>query len=125
MLRSEHRRRQPGNNKLRLRELSFIGKSVMRIAGMTVLIVGFFLSFSIDEWEAVGLIPMGIGLILLTVGERQASVLGLADVEPFESQAEIQTYPPSQNESSATDEVPVSAEVLVLLETLSRSSRAR
>ena len=96
----------------------------MRIAGITVLIIGFLLSFSIDEWEAVGLIPMGIGLILLTIGERQASVLGFAD-EPRKSQNEMQSYLPSQAVTSVTDDVPPSAELLLLLETLSRSSRSR
>ena len=97
----------------------------MRIGGITILIIGFLLSFSVDEWEALGLIPMGIGLILLTIGERQASVARLSEVEPLTFRDEIRTCFPSQNETSATEEAPVSTEVMRLLETLSRSSRSR
>ena len=101
---------------------SFPNGFIMRIAGMTVLFIGLLLSFSMDEWEAVGLIPMGIGLILLTIGEKQASVLGLADVEPLKSLDATRTSFLSHHETSATDEAPESAEVLLLLETLSRNS---
>ena len=35
----------------------------MRIPGATLLILGFVLCFAIDDWEFVGLIPMGMAHI--------------------------------------------------------------
>jgi hypothetical protein len=56
----------------------------MRIPGAALLILGLFLCFAIDDLEFVGLIPMGIGLILLTIAEKKASALALAQVGSFE-----------------------------------------
>ena len=96
----------------------------MRIPGAALLILGLFLCFAIDEWEFVGLIPMGIGLILLTIAEKKASALALAQVGSFE-RIDKRIPPTPQNQLSTGDTVQLSSEVLQLLERLNRSSRPR
>ena len=101
----------------------FIGVG-MRIPGAALLILGLFLCFAIDDWEFVGLIPMGIGLILLTIAEKKASALALAQVGSFE-RIDKRIPPTSQNHLPTADTVQLSSEVLQLLERLNRSSRPR
>jgi hypothetical protein len=97
----------------------------MRITGAALLILGLLLSFSVEDWEAVGLIPTGIGLILLTIAENQASALGSTEVETFDQQMKKRVAPPSQTQLPTADPMLLSPEVLQLLERLSRSSSQR
>ena len=101
----------------------FIGVG-MRIPGAALLILGLFLCFAIDDLEFVGLIPMGIGLILLTIAEKKASALALAQVGSFE-RIDKRIPPTPQNQLPTADTVQLSSEVLQLLERLNRSSRPR
>ena len=104
----------------------------MRIAGAAFLILGLLFSFSIDDWEAVGdvpmligFIPMGIGIVLLVIAENQAPAL-TAEVVSFKRQMDRRTPPLSQNQSPIADAMPLnSEEVLQLLERLNRNSRPR
>ena len=99
----------------------FIGVG-MRIPGAALLILGLFLCFAIDDLEFVGLIPMGIGLILLTIAEKKA--LALAQVGSFE-RIDKRIPPTPQNHLPTADTVQLSSEALQLLERLNRSSRPR
>jgi len=108
------------------RNVRFLGGSVgveMRILGATLLIVGFGLCFAIDDWEFIGLVPMAVGLTLLTIGEKKASTLALAQAALL-AQMEKKTICLPQKQSSAADNE-LSAEVLQLLERLNRSSKLR
>jgi 8-oxo-dGTP diphosphatase len=101
----------------------FIGVG-MRIPGTTLLILGFVLCFTIDEWEFIGLIPMATGLILLAIAEKKASALALAQAAPF-AQMEKQAPRPSQKQLPTADTIDLSSEVLQLLERLNRNSKLR
>lgn len=94
----------------------------MRIPGAALLIFGFSLCFAIDDWEFVGLIPMVVGLILLTIAEKKASALALAQVASF-VQIEEQAPRPFQHHLPAAGSMDLSSEVLQLLERLNRSSK--
>ena len=102
----------------------------MRIAGAAFLILGLLFSFSIDDWEAVGhvpvligFIPMGMGIVLLVIAENQAPAL-TAEVVSFKRQMDKRTPRPSQNQPPTADAKPLSSEELEqLLERLNRSSR--
>jgi len=96
----------------------------MRILGATLLIVGFGLCFAIDDWEFIGLVPMAVGLTLLTIGEKKASTLALAQAALL-AQMEKKTICLPQKKSPAADNIELSAEVLQLLERLNRSSKLR
>ena len=109
------------------RNVRFLGGSVgvgMRILGATLLIVGFGLCFAIDDWEFIGLVPMAVGLTLLTIGEKKASTLALAQAALL-AQMEKKTVCLPQKQSSTADNMELSAEVLQLLERLNRSSKLR
>ncbi|WP_213287257.1 hypothetical protein [Bradyrhizobium sp. sGM-13] len=115
-------RRAKANKNVRFLS-NFIGVR-MRIAGATLLILGFVLCFAIDDWEFIGLFPMAIGLILLAIAERKASALALAQAAS-RAQMEKQAPRPSQKQLPTADVIEVSSEVLQLLEKLNRSSKPR
>ena len=96
----------------------------MRIAGSALLVLGFLSCFATDEWEFVGLIPMGIGVICLAIAENRVSALSLAEVASFK-RIDKRAPSPSRNQLPAVDASELSSEVLQLLERLNRSSRSR
>jgi hypothetical protein len=104
----------------------------MRIVGAVFLILGLLFSFSIDDWEVVGhvpmligFIPMDIGIVLLAIAEKRAPALA-TEVVSFKRHMDKRTPPPSQNRSPIADAMPLNSdEVLQLLDELNRSSRAR
>jgi hypothetical protein len=70
------------------------------LGGRCISLGQLFLSllcFAIDDWEFVGLIPMVIGLILLTIAEKKASALALAQVASL-TQIEEQAPRPSPHQ---------------------------
>src|SRR5262245_36897952 len=82
----------------------------MRIAGSTLLVIGFLLCVSI-AWAAIGFIAMGFGLILLLiVEERKRSVLHLeriaAQPDPLEAQQPVRAPICSVIEEVRRDENP-------------------
>ncbi len=96
----------------------------MRIPGAVLLILGFSLCFAIDDWEFVGLVPMVIGLVLLTIAEKKASTLALAQVGSF-AQIEKRAVRRSRHQLPEADSMELSTEVSQLLERLNRSSKLR
>ena len=101
----------------------FVGVG-MRVAGAALLILGYLSCFAIDDWEFVGLIPMGIGVICLTIAENKASALSLAEAASFK-QIDKRAPSPSQTQLPRADASELSSEVLQLLERLNRSSKPR
>ena len=92
----------------------------MRILGIVLVLVGFLLCVAIEDWEASGLIPIGIGIILVTVAKKHEEAFSLA-----ETKIERTLPPPKQNQLLADETVQLSPEVLQLLERLSRNSKPR
>ena len=96
----------------------------MRILGAALLILGFGLCFAIDDWEFIGLVPIAVGLTFLTIGEKKASTLALAQATVL-AQMEKKTVRLPQKKLSTADNMELSSEVLQLLERLNRSSKLR
>lgn len=87
----------------------------MRVLGVALLTLGLGLCFAIDDWEFIGLVPVAIGFTLLTIGEKKASALALAQAALI-AQAERQPVRRPQKQLSKADNVELSSEVLQLLE---------
>ena len=96
----------------------------MRILGVALLTLGLGLCFAIDDWEFIGLVPVAIGFTLLTIGEKKASALALAQAALI-AQAERQAVRRPQKQLRTADGTELSSEVLQLLERLNRSSKLR
>ena len=93
-------RRSKANKNVRFLS-DFVGVG-MRIPGATLLILGFGLCFVIDDWEFIGLVPMAIGLTLLTIAEKKASALALAQATSFAQIEKQDRVPPRSSRRQRT-----------------------
>lgn len=96
----------------------------MRVLGVALLTLGLGLCFAFDDWEFIGLVPMAIGFTFLTIGEKKASALALAQAALI-AQAERKAVRRPQKRLPTADNMELSSEVLQLLERLNRSSKLR
>jgi hypothetical protein len=96
---------------------------VMRIAGSAFFILGLMIVFSIDDWEAVdvvpafiGTLPMGIGVVLLAIAKKPVPPPS-AKVAAFKAQMDKQT----QKQLPSARETRLSPEVQQLFERLQQN----
>jgi hypothetical protein len=95
----------------------------MRIVGAVLYIFGLALCFSIEGWEPIGLIPMGLGVAVLAIAEREARDPTVEEGISSEMSLHRKLLRPSRNRLPEKEELPISVEIELLLERLSRLSR--
>jgi len=98
---------------------------VMRIAGTVFFVVGLIIVFSVDDWEAVdvvpafiGTLPMAIGVVLIAIAKKPLPPPS-AKVAAFKAQMNKQTH----KQLPSAHETWLSPEVQQLFERLQRNSK--
>ena len=90
----------------------------MRIAGAVLLFAGLIWCIWEEDGDAFGLIPMGLGLIMLTIAKRRARTLALAHIKIDQG-----LPPPTRNALLEAGPEQLSPDVRELFERLSRRSK--